>query len=626
MVKAPTKAFVLAAGFGTRLLPLTRETPKPLLPIWNVPNLERILAMLKGWGVREVLFNVHHRADRLFEHVRSRPADGLRIALSFEPDILGTGGALRKADWFFAGAEPVWVLNADVVAVVDPRPLLRAYRPGRTMATAWVHASRGPRTVEVRRGYITAFQSKRPGAAGTYTFCGVQLVNPKLVERAAGLLPAEPVFGSLITAYERARAAGWRVAGVEVPGSYWADIGTPAQYLACHRELKAGRDFVAVAPTAHLHPQARVENSVIGAGAVVGPRARIRNAVVAAQTRVNQAVKYLALPAEAGLEPSECALLRRLGWDPAACTALPFGPRGSARTFTRVARGARTLLSVRYDPARRENVWYVRHARFLRGLGLSVPRVLADDPAACASLFEDLGDTSLEAAYPGLTPARREAAYRRVLDVMMRWHEVGAPRARAEKLPLMPPFRPALYRWERAYFAEHMLVKRCGLPAAEAAAIQRELAGVARVLARPPRVLVHRDLQSSNILLRAGRPFLIDFQGMRYGPAVYDLASLLCDPYVNLEPALRARLLDYYAERSAHPAAVRRGFWPAAVQRLAQALGAYARLSRQPGMGAFARYIPAALRLLQEALEQGPRCPRLQRWCQGQRARLPDAG
>lgn len=626
MAKAPTQALVLAAGFGTRLLPLTRETPKPLLPIWNVPNLERVLAMLKRWGVRDVVVNVHHRADRLFDHVRTRPADGLRIALSFEPEILGTGGALRKADWFFAGGAPVWVLNADVVAELDPRPLLRAYRPGRTMAVAWVHGQRGPRTVEVRRGIITDFQSKRPGTAGTYTFCGVQLVNPKLVDRAAGFLPAEPVFGSIISAYQKAQAAGWRVAGVEVPGSYWADIGTPAQYLACHRELKGGRDFVAVDPSARVHARARVENSVIGAGAVVGPRARIRHAVVATHTRVNQAVNYLALPAQAALEPAECSLLRRIGWDPASCTALPFGPRGSARTFTRVARGSRTLLSVRHDPARQENAWYVRHARFLRRLGLPVPRVLADDPAGCASLFEDLGDASLETCYAGLTPARREAVYREVLDVMVRWHEVGAPRARAEKLPLMPPFRPALYRWERAYFAEHMLEKRCGLSAAVSAAIQRELAGVARGLAGQPRVLVHRDLQSSNILLRAGHPFLIDFQGMRYGPAVYDLASLLCDPYVNLEPAIRARLLDYYAARCAHPAAVWRWFWPGAVQRLAQALGAYARLSRQPGMAAFARYIPAALHLLQEALAKGPACPRLQRWCEAQLAARPDAG
>jgi NDP-sugar pyrophosphorylase family protein/aminoglycoside/choline kinase family phosphotransferase len=618
VVKAPAKAFVLAAGFGTRLLPLTRETPKPLLPIWNVSNLERILAMLKSWGVREVLINVHHRADRLFEHVRARPSDGLRIALSFEPEILGTGGALRKADWFFAGDAPVWVLNADVVAEVKARPLLRAYHARRTIAVAWVHASRGPRTVDVRRGRITNFQSKQAGQPGTFTFCGLQLVNPKLVERGAEFLPREPVFGSIITAYQKAQAAGWAVAGVEVPGSYWADIGTPAQYLACHRELGGGGDFVAADASAVVHPKAQVSNSVVGARAVLGPRARVTNAVVAPDTRVNQPVSYLALPAPTALEPVELALLARYGWDPGCCTALPFGPRGSARTFTRVACGTRTALLVHYDPTRQENTWYVRHARFLRRLGLPVPRVLADDARGHASLFEDLGDASVEAEFARMNGDRRESVYRAVLEVMVRWHERGAVAARREALPLMPAFRPTLYAWERTYFAEHMLRKRCGLGEPVVAAIVGELAGVGRALNRAPRVLVHRDLQSSNVLLKSGRPWFIDFQGMRFGPAVYDVASLLCDPYVKMDSNLRARLVEHYARRCASPALVRRLFWFGAVQRLAQALGAFARLGSQPATRAFARHIPAALGVMDEALSRGVPCPRLQRWCKDQ--------
>lgn len=626
-MKTPRKAFVLAAGFGTRMLPLTRETPKPLLPIWNVPNLERVLGMLRGWGVRDVLINLHHRADRLFDHVRARPPDGLRIALSFEPVILGTGGALRKAEWFFAGEDPVWVLNADVVAEVQPRRLVQAYHPARTIAVAWVHGTRGPRTVDVQRGRIVNFRSAQAGRPGTYTFCGLQLVNPRLLARAHAFLPAEPTFGSIVTAYERAQAAGWTVAAVEVPGSYWADIGTPAQYLACHRELRAGRDFAAVDPTAQIHPTAQVRNSVVGAEAVLGPRARVSDAVVARGARVSGPVSYLALPADQALEPVEAGLLQKFGWDPAACTALPFGPRGSARTFMRVAHGARSALLVHYRPDRQENVWYVRHARFLRRLGLPVPRVLADDPAGCVSLFEDLGDTSVETAFASWSEARRESVYRALLDVVLRLHEVGGPAARRARLPLMPGFRPALYRWERAYFAEHMLEKRCGLSGPASAAIQRELAAVGRALARAPRVLVHRDLQSSNVLLRRGQPWLIDFQGMRFGPAVYDLASLLCDPYVALDPGLRGRLVEYYAARSSYPNVVRRMFWFGAVQRLAQALGAYARLGAQPATRAFARHIPAALRLLREALAQGPHCPHLQRWCEAEQARrTPDVG
>src|SRR5690606_17268509 len=149
----------------------------------------------------------------------------------------------RKADWFFGGDAPVWLVNGDVVADLDPRPLLRAYHPARTIASAWVHAEYGPRTVEVKRGVITNFNSARRGAPGTFTFCGVQLVNPRLLDRARAYISSDPVFESVIRGYQRAQRDGWRVAGVEAPGSFWADIGTPAQWLACHRALAQGRDF-----------------------------------------------------------------------------------------------------------------------------------------------------------------------------------------------------------------------------------------------------------------------------------------------------------------------------------------------------------------------------------------------
>lgn len=614
-IQRPQKAFILAAGFGTRLLPLTREIPKPLLPILQVPNLERILAMLREWGVRDVLVNLHHRADRMLDHLRARPADGLRMALSFEPAILGTGGALRRAEWWFDSSAPVWVVNGDVVMRLDPRPLLRAYHPDRVIASAWVHPSLGPRTVEVRRGYIDSFVSKTPGAPGTYTFCGVQLVNPRLLDRAKAYLSPDPQFESIVHAYQRAQADGWRVAGVDVPGSFWADVGTPAQWLACTRALSGDRDVVDAHPTARIHPHARVRDAIIGPNAVLGARARVEGAIVASRARVNVPVNYLALPARAAFDPPVLDAIRGLGWNPEDATALPLGPRGSARTFTRIARGTETAMLVHFDPARVENTYHVGHTRFLRALRIPVPRVLVDRPRACAAIFEDLGDCSLQVWKSGRTTEEIVAMYERVLDIMVRFHERGVRFARARAIPLMPAFRPTLYRWERTYFAEEMLKKRQGMPADQIARITHELAGVGRRLIAAPPVLVHRDLQSSNILIHKGTPWLIDYQGMRFGPAVYDLASLLCDPYVELPDEIIARLKDYYAARSADGAGVRALFWYGAIQRLTQALGAFAKLGGQPDTRAFAEHIPAARRMLARALRETGGLPTLRAWC-----------
>jgi len=120
-----------------------------------------------------------------------------------------------------------------------------------------------------------------------------------------------------------------------------------------------------------------------------------------------------------------------------------------------------------------------------------------------------------------------------------------------------------------------------------------ELARVAGRLLLEPRVLIHRDLQSSNIYLTEKGPALIDFQGMRMGPAAYDLASLLCDPYVALPVELQARLLAYY-NRKARVPVPEEVFRLAVVERLAQAMGAYVRLGRIPGMRPFERYITQA--------------------------------
>ena len=136
------------------------------------------------------------------------------------------------------------------------------------------------------------------------------------------------------------------------------------------------------------------------------------------------------------------------------------------------------------------------------------------------------------------------------------------------------------------------------------APVRRELQKAGRRLGRAPQVLLHRDLQSSNLFLHRGKIALIDFQGMRFGPASYDLASLLCDPYVELSAPLRADLLAGYVEQAPGGRAVRDLFAMAAVQRLAQALGAFAKLGHSPGTSRFLAFIPPALRTFCSVLDE----------------------
>lgn len=565
-----TRAFILAAGFGTRLLPLTRVVPKPLLPLGGIPMLDRALAMVKAWGVRDVVINLHHGADKILQHLLARQPDGLTINLSFEPDILGTGGALVKASWFFKGHEPFWIVNADVAADVDGRPIARAFRSGKTIAAAWLIGDRGPRTVECCRGVITNFASKHPGAPGTFTFSGVHLVDPRILK----YLPTEG-FASIVPAYERAMKDGWRVAGVEVAKSYWADIGNPAQYLdaagAFSRTLSR-RDSVRV----------------------------LKNVILAPEISEHPYAGIMALRAADALEPAELALAQTWSRDK-SLIACPLAPRGSSRNFVRLYAGRKTAMLVTHDPAREENNLYATHARFLGKLGLPVPRVLGESVRQHVALFEDVGAQSVQDLAPNKSAAWLEKIYEDVIDQLVIFHEQGYRAAKKQRLTLMPPFNKKLYEWEHNLFADLFLRDRCGMSAGEIKETKRELRNVSRRLLKARPVLVHRDLQSSNILLRGHRWSLIDFQGMRFGPAVYDLASLLLDPYIRINESMRARLLARYEAQADPESRASELFWLAGIQRLGQALGAYARLGKNPATARFLQYIPPALENLAEA-------------------------
>lgn len=615
-VSPPRKAMVLAAGYGERMRPLTLERPKPLLPLWNRSLLERMLRMLRAWGVRDVLLNAHHLPGAILNEVRRGPVEGLRVAIVFEPVILGTGGALRNAAWFF-DEQPFWLVNGDIAADLDPEPLLRGATDPKTLASVWLDDTRGPRTVEVRDGRVLSFR----GGAGGHTLCGVHGLKPDILR----YVPEGP--SSLIEAYEKAIQAGRSIRARVQSGAFWADLGTPEQYLDAHAETREAhrlgrrggglydpcaepralraeaRDFASVEEGARIAPGARLTRTVVWAGAVVGPRTVASDAVIGRGAYVNGPVKGRVVRLEALRDPVAEELVLSLGWKVARTVAMPLDARGSDRWFVRLQSGLKRAMLVRWTEARPENDRYAGHARFLSRMGISVPHVSAGSKGRRALLMEDVGDRSLQSARPGFDRRSARRWYERALDLVLVLHIGGAAAARRARLSLMPPFDETLYRWEHEYFIERFLRARMTLTTSLERALRDDLRRNAQRLLRAPPVLIHRDFQSSNLHVHRGRLWLLDFQGMRLGAAAYDLASLLCDPYVAWEEGFREAMLGYYMRRCPWPGDVEAGFWPAAVQRLCQALGAYGNLSSRRSTAGFARYIAPALDILEQALD-----------------------
>jgi aminoglycoside/choline kinase family phosphotransferase len=281
----------------------------------------------------------------------------------------------------------------------------------------------------------------------------------------------------------------------------------------------------------------------------------------------------------------------------------PIEKGGSDRKFYRI-HADQALILVKYNLEREENRHYVRIAQFLEAHGIRVPKIYFHDPAEGLIWIEDLGERDL-CSYRDESWLVRRAFYESALAQIIKLHSLPESVCIEMKEHLPAEFNAALYRWEQKYFFQNCLGRYFKVSESkrnELAALP-SLREVAKHLASLPRVLVHRDFQSQNIIIQNGQANLIDFQGMRPGLPHYDLASLLYDPYVDLAEAERAELIAYYRGRQLKNGITVDGDFDlklrlCAMQRLMQALGAYGFLGLVKGHKHFLQYIPSALRSL----------------------------
>jgi hypothetical protein len=300
---------------------------------------------------------------------------------------------------------------------------------------------------------------------------------------------------------------------------------------------------------------------------------------------------------------------------------------GSDRCFYRltVADG-KSFLFMAYGRQQEENAYWVDIAAFLAALGVPVPAVYGHDPELGFVLMEDLGDRDLWSYRHEPWEVRRDL-YRKVLQRISPLHTFaecspskgkdGQPANMSPSLPrTMKGYDRELYRWEQHYFLEQFVRDVCGISLAEreGKALREELEALAGRLLAVGTALVHRDLQSQNIMICGGEPVFIDFQGLRRGSLFYDLGSLLCDAYVPLTEEERDDLLRYAHELlplDLDWTHFRDCFLDGSAQRLMQALGAFGFLGLKKGKEAFLGHIPQGIENLCRMAAASGRLPRL---------------
>jgi len=297
--------------------------------------------------------------------------------------------------------------------------------------------------------------------------------------------------------------------------------------------------------------------------------------------------------------------------DVAEIKITPIQKGGSDRKFYRIRCSAeQALILVKYNLEREENRHYVTIATFLSEHRIRVPEIYFHDPEEGLIWLEDLGERDLY-SYRSESWLVRRAFYESALDQIARLHALPESVCIEMKQHLPAEFNSELYRWEQNYFFENCLGRYFEIERAKLAQLASlpALQEIADHLASFPRVLVHRDFQSQNIIIRNGQAHLIDFQGMRPGLAEYDLSSLLYDPYVDLPETERTELTGYYCDRQLENGIRLNGDFDlklrlCAMQRLMQALGAYGFLGLVKAHKHFLQHIPAALKSLQRIVEE----------------------
>jgi len=299
---------------------------------------------------------------------------------------------------------------------------------------------------------------------------------------------------------------------------------------------------------------------------------------------------------------------------------VPFAGRGSDRAYFRVRwNHGNSAILVHYQPSRVENTYFADIALYLNSHGIPVPELLRHDPTECLALIEDLGDIDLWSLRNEPWDARKPL-YEKTLEIVNTLHSLPEEQFAAGSLRMAEPFSPNLYRWEREYFRENFIEGLCGLKLDSGLSLrlENELSGLADRLSSGRRSLVHRDLQSQNVMVYHNRTYLIDFQGMRFGTRFYDLGSILCDPYVSFAAHERAELLAFYyglSEQETNWSEFQTSFWEASTQRLMQALGAYGFLGIRRGLTSYLRYVPLGMRNLHMAAGNALSLPALLEVC-----------
>ncbi|MCK5542467.1 MAG: phosphotransferase [Desulfobacterales bacterium] len=533
------KALILAAGFGTRLLPYTQAIPKPLLTINSMPVIRLTIEKLINAGCSEIIINTHHLHDQIENYFKINTFP-IKIKTVFEPVILDTGGAVKNIKSLIKDSTFI-VINSDILFDINLTEIIKAHHDGKCLASLVLHKHEKFNQIEIdENNFIISFDS----LTNPYAFTGIHILSSEIFN----LMPDKDIF-SIIDFYKNLINNKKAINAFVLKKAYfWEDIGTIDTYK-------------------------------------------------------HSSMKYLTSSIERPKENNINQMkIQKLTGD------------GSDREWFRIETNKKTYIAADHgiNTSNTSNTTFqldsfINIGNHLYNKKLPVPKILNFDTFSGIAIVEDLGNKHLETIINNSEDNETIFNwYKKVCDALFSFSKKG-----------LIGFNKKWTFETEEYSKEVILEKECKYfidafankylkKNVEYKTFLDEFEFIADNCTDSSfKGLMHRDMQSKNIMVKNNFIYFIDFQSARKGPLEYDMASLLIDPYVKLEDSLKEQILEYFLDIIVNNNIIdakhfKHCYKYCCITRNLQILGAFSYLSKVKNKKRFEAFIPFALASLKE--------------------------
>lgn len=279
------KAMILAAGLGTRLLPLTTLRPKALMPVVNKPVIGRIVKYLRRFGITQIIVNAHHHYDQLVDYLDRGKPFGLEIEVRVEPEILGTGGGIRNTEDFW-DKDPFLVINGDILTNINLHDVYASHVSSGALVTMVLH-DREPFNQIMMDKDCRITDIAQGNMPERLAFTGIHVVQPEFLPN----IPKDE-FSDIIACYRELIHSGGLIKAYIAKGHYWFDVGTIEAYVEANKELL--KEPFAIAPDCNIGPGVRLKEwAILGRGTALEKNAHIESSILWEQVLVKEGTKIM---------------------------------------------------------------------------------------------------------------------------------------------------------------------------------------------------------------------------------------------------------------------------------------------------------------------------------------------